>query len=232
MLHPPVRRTAERFPPDTLTVLVLMCRLESQRILLAGEQRGDQCVELRFADIRRDVVGVHGQQLIAAIAHLPQGAFVDVEEAQGGGIEHEYAIERAAERALELVQLFLVLVMLLLDTCRYHQLPQGRQQGPQKFDQCPVVSRRPVGDAHQGDHFLAMMDRDAQECIQCRLTFWQPAAARIMTGIVGDDGLATGQGRTEQRLEVVKLHPLRRVGLIEGTGGIVPRDVGDGIGLR
>ena len=95
-----------------------------------------------------------------------------------------------------------------------------------------VVAAGTIGDAHQADHVLAGIERDAEEAVERGMLFRPPATTRIGGGLVGDHRLAAGDRGAEQRVEIAKLQALRRILRVEPLRLLVPGNVGDGMRLE
>ena len=95
-----------------------------------------------------------------------------------------------------------------------------------------VVAAGAIGDAHQADHVLAGIERDAEEAVERGMPCRPPAATRIGGRLVGDHRLAAGDRRAEQRFEIAELQALGRILRVEPTRLLVPGNVGDGVRLE
>ncbi len=88
-----------------VAVLVAMHGLEGVQRDVACHQGRDHGLEALGCELRLDVIGRHGEQLLDAVAHLIDGALVHIEKAERLGVEHKDTVERAVERGAELAEL-------------------------------------------------------------------------------------------------------------------------------
>lgn len=77
-----------------------------------------------------------------------------------------------------------------------------------------------------------MVDGDTEESIQRRMPLRQAPAARVRTRLIGNHGFAAAHDRTEQGPEFREGHAAGSFAIVEAAGGVIPGDIGDGVGLQ
>ena len=225
--------------PGEFVVVVEDAPVLAQQLLAGGEAKHggmggvDVGIEARRVEQRESVAGrVHGGEVLQADGGVFEGELAEL-VAFGEGL---VGLVEAVGAVLQfLVQPADLQLGLLAQVGHPHIVNNGGVGGEQGFEQLDdgrIVSVRPVRDADHADQLAAVPDGHAEEGIQRRVTRGQAAPAGIGGGGVGNHRLAGGEGGAEEGLQIAELEALRVMLVEEGAHLVVPRDVGDGLGLE
>ena len=207
--------------PGTLELAGHMVAQPGPRPVVAAQR--DQIVDRTADRFRNGDVELLGSMLVP-FGH--PAVFVDLDEGFGRGVDDQ------SETVLFPGQRLTRRGALGIETHGMDERGTGCGERRQLAHVILVESAGPVGHTDHADEFFAVAERDAEKGIHSRMPVGQSASARVGRWMVGYDRFTRAHGCAEKRVQVAENHSRLLVLVVELTGGVIPRDVGDGVRLQ